>query len=219
MGDLPVGVYTLSFEYEGEQFEFKLENTLATDYEDLLFYEPMQAAKPVVYLYPEHTTDIAVTLGFPEGGHVTESIPEYGDGWHVSVTPDGTIDGTWPYLFYEAALPPLISLEQGWVLDGGDLDSELSNLLLDLGFAGREIDDFVDYWVPELQGWPWYAVYPQAPDALVTLSIAPQPDHVLRASLVIRGLLEPITLTAPPAAESFHRDGFVATEWGVLVLR
>ncbi len=218
MGDLPLGAYVFSFEYQDQLFKFRLQNTEATDYVDTVFYEPMQAAKPVIYLYPETTTTVDVRLEFPEGGHVTESIPDYGTGWHVTVDPDGLIDGTYPYLFYEASLPPLFQLDEGWLLEGDDLDGGLRNLLLDMGFAGREIDDFVDYWLPRLEGWPWYAVYPQDADALVTLTITPAPDNLLRASLLFRGLMDPIDLEQPPDPAPFAREGFAATEWGVLVI-
>jgi len=218
MGDLPTGRYTFSFEYQGEPFKFVLTNTEGTDYVDTVFYEPMQAAKPVIYLYPESTMAVDVKLDFPEGGSVTESIPTYGDGWHVTVDPDGLIDGAYPYLFYEASLPPIFQTDQGWLLDGEDLDGALRNLLLDLGFVGREVDDFVDYWFPRLDGWPWYAVYPQDAEALVTLSVSPAPDHLLRASLLFRGLMDPIDIDTPSEPAPFSRDGFTVTEWGVLLL-
>ena len=89
-------------------------------------------------------------------------------------------------------------------------------MLADLGHITPEIDDFVAFWVPELDGYPWYVVYPQDPEPLVQLYISPAPDAVLRTLLVIHPLHFPIALAEPPPPAPFVRDGFVAAEWGVL---
>ena len=46
-----------------------------------------EKGKPVIYLYPEKTEEVKVTVK-PKGG-VTESIPAYGKGWKVKATPEG----------------------------------------------------------------------------------------------------------------------------------
>lgn len=214
--DMPLGAYKVAFDYQSMPFSFDLTNTASTDYKDLAFMEPMQAAAPNLYLYPTVDTQVKVTLSFPLGGAVIESDPPYGSGWDVLVTPEGIIDDTFGYLFYEASLPPAVTTSEGWMLDGANLEASLRELLERIGFVGREVQDFVDYWVPVLEGSPWYAVYPQDPEKFVTVDIAPAPDKILRSLLFIRPMNQKLNLVEPPLPEPFPRDGYVAAEWGVL---
>ena len=45
--------------------------------------------KPVIYLYPESTTDVTVKLDY--AGEITCTYPEYKDGWKVTASPDGPL--------------------------------------------------------------------------------------------------------------------------------
>ena len=215
--NLPTGTYTLSFACDQVPFSFEIQNNSGTDYEDLSFYEPLQAYAPNIYLYPEVRREISVKLGFPAGGQVTLSEPPYGDGWRVDVVPDGIIDGYYEYLFYEALLPVPLNHTNGWLLDGSDLADELRRLVEQLGFQGREVDDFVEYWTPRLVGSPWYAVYPQDVEAMITLQIDPAPKSLLRALFLIRALDRPLSIPEPVETEPFIRDGFTVVEWGVIM--
>jgi len=214
--ELPLGDYKIAFDYQGMPFSFDLVNGPGTDYADLGFMEPMQAAAPNLYLYPTSHTQVKVSLSFPQGGSVIESIPDYGTGWDVLVSPEGIIDNTFDYLFYEASLPPNVTTSEGWMLDGAHLDASLRELLERVGFVGREVQDFLDYWVPILEGSPYYAVYPQDPEKLVTLHISPAPEKILRALWFIRPLNHTINIVEPTPPEPFQRQGYVAAEWGVL---
>jgi len=217
LGDVPTGTYTLSWSMDGETFSFDVVNTAGTDYQDLSFREPMQMAAPNLYLYPPDTTTVEVKLGFPIGGHVTESEPRYRDGWKVRVDPDGWIDDEYGYLFYETSVPQRATTDKGWLLDGANLELELRGLLRRQGFVGREIVDFLEFWMPRLEGSPYYAVYPQDAAALVTLTIDPPPDKLRRVLLLIRPLEAPISIQPPRDPKPLRREGFVAMEWGVLV--
>ena len=208
------GLYTVGFTYSNVAFSFQLTNTPGTDYQDLYFWDPLQFLAPNIYLYPETTTNVQVSLGFPSGGHVTVSEPEYGNLWNVVVTPDGIIDGKHPYLFYETLVPIPIETETGWLLDGNNLEQEFRTLLADLGFVGREIDDFIDYWLPRLEGPPYYAVYLQQPEQMTTFNISPAPQSVLRALFAFRALEHPVAI-ASPRIPPFTRSGFTVVEWGV----
>lgn len=217
LGDVPTGTYTLSWSMDGESFSFDVVNTAGTDYQDLSFREPMQMAAPNLYLYPPEPTTVKVQLDFPIGGHVTESEPLYRDGWKVRVGPDGWIDDEYGYLFYETSVPQRASTDEGWLIDGANLEQELRDLLHRQGFRGREIDDFIEFWVHRLEGKPYYAVYPQDAAALVTLTIQPPPDQLRRVLFLIRPLEEPISIQPPRDLAPIRREGFVAMEWGVLV--
>lgn len=45
--------------------------------------------KPVIYLYPEETTEVSVLLDF--NGELTTTYPAYDNGWRVVAEPDGTL--------------------------------------------------------------------------------------------------------------------------------
>lgn len=75
-------------------------------------------AKPVIYLYPEHETDVSVTLDY--SGLLTCTYPDYGDGWKVSASPDGTLtDGsgqTYNYLYWEGVSDASYDFTKAFVL-------------------------------------------------------------------------------------------------------
>jgi hypothetical protein len=217
LGNLTRGTFSFSTSHPVLPQAFDLENTSTTDYHDLYFKrEDHQVDAPNIYLYPEVHGDVSVILSFPSGSYVTQSQPPYEDGWNVSVTPDGMIDGHYGYLFYEAVVPVPINLETAWLLDGTDLENELRELLEGLGFVEREIDDFIDFWIPRLGSAPWYALYPQNPELMSTLNISPAPDNVLRALFYIRAMESRPSIPTPSDPGPFVRGGFTVVEWGVI---
>ena len=48
-----------------------------------------EAAKPVIYLYPEAAANVSVELDYD--GRLTCTYPVYEDGWSVAAAPDGTL--------------------------------------------------------------------------------------------------------------------------------
>jgi len=175
--------------------------------------------KPNIYLYPEEECRLSVSLGFPQGGDVVISDPPYPHAWlDITVTPDGRIDNTYDYLFYEASVPDLWQREQGWVISREDLSGFFSENLNTYGFNSREIDDFLEYWIPLLKSSPYYAIHPQHTshiDDVITLNISKTPDSILRLFYVIKEVSEVKTLPEPVIPE-FDRVGFTVTEWGVI---
>ncbi len=222
---LPTGSLSFRFAYDqfgggGEMIEMAVEKTAGQDYKDLRFFEPAQAAKPNIYLYPPTSMDVDVTLSFPQGGAVTTSDPAYGTGWHVRIDPNGDIEGGHTFLFYESEQPTELETGAGWVIDGSALDQELAGVMADLGFQGQEIVDFTDWWTPRIMATsaPTYAVYAivdDALDAMIKLDVRPRPDHVRRVLLVVRPLDAPVMLAAPTFAPA-SREGFSVFEWGVV---
>jgi hypothetical protein len=214
----------------------------------VLAADPSLIGKPNVYLYPEAETDVNVWLSFVGDGGMTASEPTYIQGWDVTVTPEGRITAYepvyfidpetgehWPipargepageygYLFYEGEVSGPGQLDYGWLVDREEVGPFFRETLAAYGFAGREIEDFLEFWVPRLIYYPLYAVYPQAGDGyekLVSMSAFPEPDSVLRVVFTIRGLGDKLGfLLAEPEIPPFERRGFAVVEWGVILKR
>ncbi|MDY0003373.1 MAG: hypothetical protein RBU30_18890 [Polyangia bacterium] len=198
---------------------FDVPNDGGTSYKDLFYDVDMSADAPNIYLSPAQTTDVTVALGFPLGGEVVLSDPPYEGGWEVTVEPDGTIEGEYPYLFYEARLPYRVQRETGWVLPSDGLETGLGSLLASYGFMGREVTDFLEYWLPRMTGAPYWGIHPMPAEELVTLAISPAPDRLRRLWLFMEPLDAPMSVTPPPAPAPLPRDGFTAVEWGAFLGR
>ena len=176
--------------------------------------------KPNIYLYPQTTRSLSVALEFPMGGSVLQSIPLYSDGWNVSVEPSGKIDQKYDYLFYESKNPDTFQYTSGWIVSRDTLTSFFSNNLLLAGFSQREKSDFIEYWIPRLVGYPYYIIYPQFADEIgkvIRLKISEQPDNMLRLFYVIQGTNDSEKMLPVPSIPQFERNGFVVTEWGVIL--
>ncbi|MDG5813966.1 hypothetical protein QA601_02665 [Chitinispirillales bacterium ANBcel5] len=215
---IPEGSYTAQFEVEGSKFSFSVNtDSPYRDFTFMLQSEPIIVRAPNVYLYPTETTDISVTLSFPLGGEVVTSDPEYGNGWDVIIDTLGMIDDTIPFLFYEASLMGPFNYDKAWIISESNLEQELRSLMEARAFVGREIDDFIDYWMPVLGGAaPYFIVYPQDINALIEIDITPRPQSVHREMWLISSLNEPIDIPEPEPI-LFDRDGFTMMEWGVLL--
>ena len=116
--------------------------------------------KPNIYLYPTETTSLSVKLEFPMGGYLTTSIPEYKDGWSVTVDPSGKINGKFDYLFYESRNQDVCNYTSGWCISRDSLRIFFTNNMKEAGFNERETKDFTEYWIPRLTDFPYYMVYP-----------------------------------------------------------
>lgn len=212
---LSYGNYMLDFSRDSVPYNFTLTNSNATDYYDLTYSNPYIVYAPNIYLYPVTKSIIDVSIDFPNGGSIINSNPPYNDGWHVSVTPEGIIENMYPYLFYETSLTQPLNTTNGWLLDGSRLIVELRSLMARYGFVGREIDDFIDYWLPKFEGTQWLAVYPQDVESLISLDVSPQPDNLLRVLFLFRPQEKPVPITLPAySPEDFIRDGYTVVEWG-----
>lgn len=214
------GNYILRFTDDDES-QYSEKVTLNTGYNFIEIPAKVQAAKPNIYLYPEKTLTVAVGIGFPSGGEVTESIPEYGKGWAVTVETDGTVDGKYGFLFYEASTPNRYQMRRGWIVAKKDLHYFFSTNLSDYGFRGREIEDFTEYWIPRLTDFPYYVLYPQLEDEIektITLTVAPKPDSIRRLFYLAKGVESSDVNLEQPVVRSFSRKGFSILEWGVVFI-
>ncbi len=216
--DIPIGDYIFSFtDSDGSQYDEPV--SIDSNYIDIRVSAMAQDYKPNIYLYPEEKMDISLSLEFPQGGFVTKSIPEYGDGWNVTVEPDGTINGEYGYLFYEAQHPDFYQYKTGWTVKKDNLEKFFRENLARYGFKGKEVEDFIEWWIPRLNE-SCYDIYPQTADEidkLIKINISKTPDSVQRLFYVIKKDDTCRDFLAKPEIKSFERKGFSLLEWGVVL--
>lgn len=214
------GTYTINFFTEGWPSQMSGTYTTARTKGRGITFGDVTVKKPNIYIYPPTRSTVSVTLEFPMGGGVTESIPAYGEGWNVEVEPSGRIGGKYDYLFYESSAPDRYQYTSGWIVEKGDLTAFFRKNLSETGFNEKESQDFIDYWIPRLNGFSRYIIYPQYAaeiEKVIRLKVDKRPDSVLRLFYVIKGTDEKGMQLSLPVIPKFTREGFVVTEWGVVV--
>ena len=213
----------------GDQITCTYENTYVDDVQnrieaDFITIEPSDwepepgvAYKPVVYLYPEETTDVSVTLTL--NGDLTCTYPAYNNGWTVTASPDGTLTDksgqTYNYLYWEGKTYTQYDLSKGFCVKGEDTAAFLEDALEKLGLNRREANEFIVFWLPMMQENPYNIISFQT-DAYTDsakLKVVPSPDTVIRVFMAYKISdefveIEPQKLSAPV------REGFTVIEWG-----
>ena len=177
-------------------------------------------AKPVVYLYPTEETEVHVTLDY--AGTLTVTYPAYGvDGWHVTALPDGTLTDesqkTYSYLFWEGISDTKYDFSEAYCVAGKDTAAFLETALAALGLTPREANEFIVYWLPQMQNNPYNLIAFQTDsytDA-ARLNITPTPDTVIRVFMAYKPLAKAVSAPDTPSfPETPVRDGFTVVEWG-----
>lgn len=179
--------------------------------------EQQDAAKPVIYLYPEEETAVHVTLDYD--GTLTAAWPAYEGGWDVTARPDGTLtaaDGSeYTYLFWEGVSDTAYDFSTGFCVAGEDTGEFLRDTLAEIGLTPREYNEFIVYWLPQMQNNAYNLIAFQTDcyTESARLTIDPQPDSVLRVFMAWKPLDAPQEI-APQTFAPFAREGFTVVEWG-----
>lgn len=180
----------------------------------------VRTAKPVIYLYPEQTQDVAVTLDFD--GSFTYTYPRYDNGWRVTAQPDGMLtnraDGTQHYYLFWEGTPNTTAwdLSSGFVVKGSDVEAFWLEKLPYLGLAPREYNDFITYWVPEMceNAYNLITFSTVQYERLAQLTVTPAPDTIIRVHMVWKALDAPVELPEQRLQPAPVRNGFTVVEWG-----
>ena len=174
--------------------------------------------KPVIYLYPEKETKVTVNLEFD--GKLTYTYPAINDGWKVVAQPDGTLtnladNSTHYYLFWEGTANPEWTYEKGFVIKGSETEAFLKETLAKMGLTPREYNDFITYWVPQMQENPYNLISFSGEEysEIAKLKVDPKPDSVLRVHMMWKALEKPVDIE-PQEIKGFERKGFTLVEWG-----
>lgn len=178
----------------------------------------MPTRKPAIYLYPEKQQQVHVTLAYT--GRLTCTYPAYGDGWCVTASPDGTLinqsDGReYSYLYWEGLTDVRYDFSKGFVVAGADTAAFLQQNLAFLGLTPREYNEFIVFWLPQMQDNPYNLVTFQGDRYTdnARLTIEPQPDTLLRVFMVYKPLQRSIEIEEPILTRT-DRTGFTVVEWG-----
>ena len=187
------------------------------------FIIPAECGKPVIYLYPETTTNVSVKVE-PKGG-MTYSDPFYNGGWQVKAQPDGKLTELksgkqYPYLFWEGTGDVYQQPDKGFVIKKEDISIELPKKLAQLGLNQQETKDFMEFWLPRMQAKPYYFVTflgTQQMNQLAPLTISPRPDTVVRILMDFTPLDEPKEVAQLNLGRTPQRKGFTVIEWGGVI--
>lgn len=180
--------------------------------------EDQYAKKPALYLYPEQQMDVRVKLDYK--GELTCTYPTYEDGWEVTANPDGTLvdkrDGKeYSYLYWEGRSNQRYDLSKGFVVKGKDTAAFLRQKLSYLGLSPREYNEFIVYWLPQMQENPYNLItfQQEAYTEQAPLTITPAPDSMLRVFMAYQPLEKPVEIPEQ-TLQPFERTGFAVVEWG-----
>lgn len=174
-------------------------------------------AKPVIYLYPESKTQVSVKLDYD--GELTCTYPAYQDGWQVTANPNGRLIGTdgqeYNYLYWEGKDRLEYDFSTGFCVKGKDTARFLETALEQMGLERREANEFIVYWLPQMEKNPYNLVSFQTESYTqhAKLSIEPAPDTVIRVFMAWKPLEDPVEI-APQQFSAPQRNGFTVVEWG-----
>lgn len=176
--------------------------------------------KPVIYLYPEEKTNVDVSLDLKDG-KLTSVYPKYyKDGWHITAESDGTLydsDGqSYNYLYWEAEANIDFDFSTGYCVEGSDTATFLEEKLLDLGLTRKEANEFIVYWLPQMERNSYNIISFQTNTYTdsAKLTVNPKSDTLIRVYMAYYGSDKAVNIAEPKKEETPNRNGFTVVEWG-----
>ena len=178
---------------------------------------PPGVKKPVIYLYPEEKTNVDVALL----ANITCVYPAFDEDtiWHVTAEPDGTLfdrDGKqYNYLYWEGVSNADWDFSKGFCVAGQDVASFLEISLEKLGLTRKEANEFIVYWLPQMERNEWNVISFQT-DAYTDgaeLVVDPEPDSVIRVFMAWYASDSYVEMEAQNLVTPL-RTGFTVVEWG-----
>ncbi|MGV6860838.1 MAG: hypothetical protein ACWA41_03650 [Putridiphycobacter sp.] len=176
-------------------------------------------AKPIIYLYPEQEQIVEVSLNF--NGHLTHTYPKYNNGWKVLAKPDGTLfdksKKEYYALYWEGQANNDFTISEGFVVEGKKTVSFLEDALATLGLNRKEANEFIIYWLPQLEQNPYNLIHFSTTEyeQMAKLNISPQPETLIRVMMVFKPLQTKIDVPKQDLSRlKKERKGFTVVEWG-----
>lgn len=185
--------------------------------------------KPVIYLYPENdNTQVEVTVTLNSGGFSSlypqnnNKLGESVAKWSVTADSDGTLvdleSGRELYsLYWEGTGIDTSAIETGYCVAGDDTEEFLYSSLKKQGLTGKEAEEFIIYWLPQMQNNKYNVIsfdttqYNE--ETTLNIESNDQVDTMIRINMRFEPSetyveIEPETYNTPT------REGFTVVEWG-----
>lgn len=181
--------------------------------------ENIEFKKPVIYLYPEEETEVSVGLNLIDDSKFTCTYPSFNidSGWSVVARPNGDIqlgDKVYNYLYWEADMKGL-DFNPQYCVRGTDTAEFLEVKLAELGLNERESNEFITYWLPQMQNNPYNLISFDTKEYcdLARLNIEPHEDTMIRVFMSWKSSDNFVDLEASEIVTPI-RNGFTVVEWG-----
>ena len=176
--------------------------------------------KPIIYVYG-YEEPVTLKFDFKDSTALVSSYPEYNDGWTINAHKDGHFaDNTgkvYRYLFWEGATGHNYLGSEGFCVRGTETADFLEEKLTLLGFSADERNDFISYWLPEMQNNPWNVISFVTEDyeKNVVLNVTPEPTNTLRVMMIWYPWLQKINMTPQELTPcNINREEPTIVEWG-----
>jgi len=108
-------------------------------------------------------------------------------------------------------------MSSGSIVKGSETVAFLEKALAELGLNRREANEFIIYWLPQLESNPYNFIHFSTAEYedIAKLSITPQPQTVIRVMMVFESLEQRKTVTHQDLSKiGKSRKGFTVVEWG-----
>ncbi|WP_257461692.1 SH3 domain-containing protein [Archangium lipolyticum] len=183
--------------------------------------------EPIVYFYPERPMHVRYTLA-PEV-RVARAEPLARDNaWTFLATPQGLLEEvdaapgrarrTFKRLFWEGTSVRFPPPAEGVCLPGSRTSEYFREVLPRLGLQPHETEDFLEAWVPRMEGAAFNVIgfHPrEVVDRLAPVRVSPAPTWMIRILMDATPVEECPELQAPVLPEAMPaREGFSVVEWG-----
>lgn len=184
---------------------------------------PTIVKKPVIYIYPKEKIDVNVKIEFK--GELTHTYPKYIEsGWQVTAFPDGKLLGSngkeYYALFWEGNPTYKINPKNGNLVSGEQTVTFLENSLEILGLNYKEANEFIMFWLPQLENNPYNFIHFSTDEyeESAKLEIKPKPETLIRIMMVVVPLSEPIEFEIQDILKlQKKRKGYTVVEWGGVI--
>ena len=119
-------------------------------------------------------------------------------------------------LYWEGKNDVKHDLTEGFIVEGKNAASFLEEKLEILGLNPREKQEFIIYWLPELEANGLNYIRFETKEQIdedMPLIVEPKPDIVIRIMMVIKKINKPIEVKQQELTK-VERKGFTVVEWG-----